>query len=46
VDDLSTLPAFIALININQKHVATFVLILAAIYEEEKARRLEKEAEH
>jgi hypothetical protein len=46
VDDLSTLPAFIAFININQKHIATFMLILVATYKEEKARYLKKEAEH
>jgi hypothetical protein len=46
VDDLSTLPIFMILVNINQKHVATFVLILVAMYEEEKTRYLEKEAEY
>jgi hypothetical protein len=46
VDDLLTLPAFMTLVNTNQKHVATFVLILVATYKEEKARRLKKEAKH
>jgi hypothetical protein len=46
MDDLSTLPAFMTLVNVNQKYVVTFVLILVAAYEEEKARRLEKEAKH
>jgi hypothetical protein len=46
IDNPSTLPIFIALVNINQKHVATFILTLVAIYEEEKARRLKKKAKH
>jgi uncharacterized protein (UPF0335 family) len=46
INDLSTLPAFITLVNANQKHVATFVLTLVTTYKEEKARRLEKEAEY
>jgi hypothetical protein len=46
VDDLSTLPVFIILVNINQKHVATFVLILVVMYKEEKARHLKKKAEY
>ncbi|ERF68342.1 hypothetical protein EPUS_02798 [Endocarpon pusillum Z07020] len=45
-DDPSALPAFMALVNENQTHAAAFVLTLAAVYEEEKALRLEKEAEH
>jgi hypothetical protein len=46
IDNLLTLLTFMTLVNINQKHIATFVLTLAAIYKEEKARYLEKEAEH
>jgi hypothetical protein len=34
------------LVNINQKHVVTFVLTLAAAYKEEKAHYLKKEAEY
>jgi Zinc knuckle len=46
VDDPSALPAFMALVNANQTHAAAFIITLAAAYEEEKARRLEKEAEY
>jgi hypothetical protein len=42
VDDLSTLSAFIALVNANQKHIAAFMLILATTYKEEKTRYLKR----
>ncbi|ERF76599.1 hypothetical protein EPUS_09185 [Endocarpon pusillum Z07020] len=45
-DDPLALPAFMALVNKNQTHTAAFILTLAAAYKEEKALRLEKEAEH
>jgi hypothetical protein len=46
VDDSSTLLVFIVLINANQKYIAAFILTLVAIYKEEKARHLKKEAKH
>jgi hypothetical protein len=46
VDDLSTLLAFIVLVNANQKYIVAFVLILVATYKEEKARYLKKKVKH
>jgi hypothetical protein len=46
VDDLLTLPAFIALININQKHAAAFILTLVAAYKVKKACRLKTETKY
>jgi hypothetical protein len=46
VNNPLTLSAFMALINVNQKYVAAFMLTLVAAYKEEKARRLKKKAKH